>query len=164
MKGGTGMYGKRAGVVGISMLVAALLGGCAETPERSAAPASEAAASNGQGASSVREYTGSGEAWTARYAMYIPEGGGKMRGRLTVHYEAAGSAPTGELKYSYYGTDIESGSGTMDVKQSPAEALYLLRDLTTTEYSPDEAGTVELLLIWDEGGRTETIRLEPKKT
>lgn len=151
------MHKKLASVVAIAITI--LLGGCAGTPENLSGSEAQKEAEAG---SAARQYEGTGETWSARYAMYLPENGGKMRGRLTVHYDEAGPAPIGELKYSYYGADIESGSGIMNVKKSPENAVYLLRDLTTTEYMPDEAGTVELILIWDDL-RSETIRLEPKK-
>ncbi|WP_172253971.1 hypothetical protein [Saccharibacillus deserti] len=144
-----------------ALIVMLLLAGCASAPENTGAPAPKAASSNPEVPPEVREYAGSGDAWAAEYSMYVPEQGGKLRARLTARYEGGGPSPTGEVKYSYYGADIEAGSGGTVVKRVPENGVYLLRDLVTTEYVQEDAGTVELLLIWDGGDRSETIRLEP---
>ncbi|NGZ75238.1 hypothetical protein [Saccharibacillus alkalitolerans] len=151
------MYKRLIAVLAISIL----LGGCGREAENAAAPGPAAAPIRKEAAAAARDYEGEGEAWTAEYSMYVPEDGGKLRARLTARYEGDEPAPTGEVKYSYYGADIEAGSGGLVVKQVPDNGIYLLRDLTTTEYVPDQSGTVELLLIWNGGRRSETIRLKP---
>jgi len=141
--------------------IMALLGGCGNAAENASEPQSRTAESETSQTSEIRDYEGEGNAWSAEYSMYAPEDGGHLRARLTASYEGSGPAPVGEVKYSYYGVDIESGSGGMVVKKAPQNGVYLLRDLVTTEYAPDDAGSVELLLIWNNGKRSETIRLEP---
>ncbi|GEM_PF-6668122 len=141
-----------------------LLAGCGSASENAAGSQEQKTAADTEAASGSREYEGEGRMWKAEYAMYVPDNGGRLRARLTAHYEGSGPAPTGEVKYSYYGADVESGSGGLMVKHAPADSVYLLRDLVTTEYAPNEAGTVELLLIWDGGKHSETIRLEPTET
>lgn len=155
--GGTDMYRRLAAI----LTVMTLLGGCGSAAENASGPESETVQSGTKEVPETREYEGEGKAWTAEYSMYVPEDGGRLRARLTAYYEASGPAPIGEVKFSYYGVDIESGSGGLVVKQAPENRTYLLRDLVTTEYAPNDAGTVELLLIWNEGKRSETIRLEP---
>ncbi len=155
--GGYDMYRRLAA----ALTIITLLGGCGSTAENASGPETEAIQSGTNEIPEAREYEGEGQAWTAEYSMYVPEDGGRLRARLTAYYEGSGPAPTGEVKYSYYGVDIESGSGGMVVKKAPENRAYLLRDLVTTEYTPDDAGSVELLLIWNEGKRSETIRLEP---
>ncbi|MEJ8302641.1 hypothetical protein [Saccharibacillus sacchari] len=154
------MYRKWIAALGIMTL----LGGCGHAAENASAPQSQSAqAGTQQQAPEIRDYEGEGEAWSAEYSMYVPENGGHVRARLTASYEGPGPAPIGEVKYSYYGADIESGHGGLIVKKAPEQKMYLLHDLVTTEYAPNERGTVELLLIWNEGKRSETIRLEPKE-
>ncbi|OWA34035.1 hypothetical protein B9G55_17025 [Saccharibacillus sp. O16] len=154
---------RRGKMLTVPLMVVAilLLAGCGSGSEKASGAKEAQGAADTQTASGGREYEGEGRMWTAQYAMYMPEQGGKLRARLTAHYEGSGPAPTGEVKYSYYGVDVESGSGGLMVKHPPANSVYLLRDLVTTEYAPDEAGTVELLLMWDGGKRSETIRLLP---
>ncbi|WP_037284439.1 hypothetical protein [Saccharibacillus sacchari] len=151
------MYKRLMAALGIM----ALLGGCGNATENASEPQAQTAKSDTAQTSDMRDYEGEGEAWSAEYSMYVPEDGGRLRARLTASYEGTGPAPVGEVKYSYYGVDIESGSGGMVVKKAPENGVYLLRDLVTTEYRPDDAGSVELLLIWNNGKRSETIRLEP---
>lgn len=164
------MFGETEGVVAegeremyrrlmTTLAIATLLGGCGSAAENAAEPP-EAMQPAADAAPELREYEGEGESWTAEYSMYVPEEGGRLRARLTAYYEGKGPAPTGEVKYSYYGVDIESGNGSRIVKKAPQNGAYLLRDLVTTEYTPGTAGTVELLLIWNDGSRSETIRLK----
>lgn len=145
----------------VPLILILLLIGCGRASENADGPEKEAALADTESGSGSREYEGEGRMWTAEYSMYVPDNGGKLRARLTAHYEGSGPAPTGEVKYSYYGVDVESGSGGLMVKKAPKDSVYMLRDLVTTEYAPDEAGTVELLLIWDGGKHSETIRLMP---
>lgn len=145
----------------VPLILILLLIGCGSASQNANGPEGETTVADTKSSSGTREYEGEGRMWKAEYSMYVPDNGGKLRARLTAHYEGSGPAPTGEVKYSYYGVDVESGSGGLMVKKAPADSVYMLRDLVTTEYAPDEAGTVELLLIWDEGKRSETIRLVP---
>ncbi len=145
----------------VPLILILLLIGCGNASQNADGPEKETGVADTESGPGTREYEGKGRMWTAEYSMYVPDNGGKLRARLTAHYEGSGPAPTGEVKYSYYGVDVESGSGGLMVKKAPKDSVYMLRDLVTTEYAPDEAGTVELLLIWDGGKHSETIRLMP---
>ncbi|MCQ4086397.1 hypothetical protein [Saccharibacillus sp. JS10] len=149
------MYRKLIATLGITIL----LGGCGSPVQQAAKPDQDSVKTP-----EVREYEGAGKTWSAEYSMYMPKDGGHLRARLIASYEGSGPAPIGEVKYSYYGEDIESGSGGKHIKKAPENGVYSLRDMVTTQYKPNDAGTVELLLIWNNGKHSETIRLEPTES
>lgn len=110
--------------------------------------------------SNVAEFKGSSENWAAVYFNYTGKDNSEQK-RIYLKYIGDGSSPTGDINYNYDLGNANVGSGSVTFKVAPEKGIYYLGPIAKNEAKKDKSNSMNLQIIWNGDGNSESIVLRP---